>query len=58
MVHMIHNMSAQQKSQFEGLNELCKFISREVTQFGNRGYKQLTEMGYQALAKANLAIQW
>ena len=58
MVHMIHKMSAQQKSQLEGLSELHKFVSREVTQFGSHGYKQLTEMGHQALAKANLAIQW
>ncbi len=58
MVHMIHHMSAQQKSQLEGLEELSKFVSREVTLFSSRGYKELTEIGHQALAKATLAIQW
>ncbi len=58
MVHMIYYMSSQQKAQLEGLEELSKFVSREVTLFSGHGYKQLTEMGYQALAKASLAMQW
>lgn len=58
MVHMIHYMQAQQKAQLEGLDELCRFATREVTLFRSHGYKQLTELGHQALAKANLAIQW
>ncbi len=55
---MIHYMSGQQKAQLEGLEELSAFVSREVALFSGHGYKQLTEMGYQALAKAGLAMQW
>lgn len=58
MVHMIYHMSGQQKAQLEGLAELSKFVSREVALFSSHGYKQLTELGHQALARANFAVQW
>ena len=55
---MIKLMQSQQKRQLEGLEEFSQFCSREITQITSNVYRQFSEQGYQAIAKAALAVQW
>ena len=55
---MIKLMQSQQKRQLEGLDEFSIFCSREISQFTSNVYHQFSEQGYQAMAKAALAVQW
>ena len=58
MVGMIKLMQSQQKRQLEGLDEFSLFCSRERAQFTSNVCRQFSEQGYQAMARAALAVQW
>ena len=58
IVGMIKLMQSQQKRQLEGLEEFSLFCSREVSLFTANVCRQFSEQGYQAMAKAALAVQW
>ena len=58
MVGMIKLMQSQQKRQLEGLDEFNLFCSRERAQFTSNVCRQFSEQGYQAMARAALAVQW
>jgi hypothetical protein len=55
---MIKLMQSQQRRQLEGLDEFSLFCSREISRFTSNVGRQFTEQGYQAMAKAALAVQW
>ena len=55
---MIKSMQTQQKRQLEGLDEFSQFCSRESSLCSKNIYRQFTELGYQAIAKAAMAAQW
>lgn len=55
---MVKLMQSQQRRQLEGLDEFNQFCSKEVALFTANVYRQFTEVGHQAKAKAALASQW
>lgn len=55
---MIKLMQLQQRRQLEGLKEFSQFCLRENSLFTANVYRQFSELGYQAMAKAALATQW
>ena len=58
MVGMIKLMQSQQRRQLEGFEEFSLFCSRETSQLTSNAYQQFYEQGYQAMAKAALAMEW